>query len=88
MVVKGLYNPKLPLPRIPCSDGAGEIVAVGEGVIRVKAGDRVCGIFMQRWLDGPLTAKNQRPHSAATSTACSPSMSSCITKASSAFPNT
>src|ERR1019366_6846141 len=27
LMVKGLYNPKLKLPRIPCSDGAGEVVA-------------------------------------------------------------
>jgi len=60
MVVKGLYNPKMALPRIPCSDGAGEIVAIGEDVIRVKVGDRVCGIFMQRWLDGPLTAEKSK----------------------------
>jgi NADPH:quinone reductase-like Zn-dependent oxidoreductase len=60
MVVKGLYNPKMALPRIPCSDGAGEIVAVGEGVGRVEVGDRVCGIFMQRWLDGPLTADKSK----------------------------
>lgn len=60
MVVKGQYNPKMALPRIPCSDGAGEVVAVGEGVTRVKAGDRVCGIFMQRWLDGPLTAEKSK----------------------------
>ena len=60
MVVKGLYNPKMTLPRIPCSDGAGEIIAVGEGVSRVRVGDRVCGIFMQRWLDGPLTAKRSK----------------------------
>jgi NADPH:quinone reductase-like Zn-dependent oxidoreductase len=60
MVVKGLYNPKMALPRIPCSDGAGEIVAVGEGVTRVKVGDRVCAIFMQHWLDGPLTAEKSK----------------------------
>ena len=58
MVTEGKYNPKMPLPRIPCSDGAGEVVAVGEGVMRVKAGDRVCGIFMQNWMDGePDAAK-------------------------------
>jgi NADPH:quinone reductase-like Zn-dependent oxidoreductase len=56
MVVKGLYNPKMALPRIPCSDGAGEVIAVGQGVSGVKVGDRVCGVFMQRWLDGPPTA--------------------------------
>ena len=55
LMVKGLYNPKLKLPRIPCSDGAGEVVAVGEGVTRWKKGDRVAGIFMQNWLDGPLS---------------------------------
>lgn len=60
MMVKGLYNPKMALPRIPCSDGAGEIVAIGEGVSRVQVGDRVCGIFMQRWLDGPLTAERSK----------------------------
>jgi len=60
MVVKGLYNPKMALPRIPCSDGAGEVVAIGEGVTRVKVGDRVCGIFMQRWLDGPPTAEKSK----------------------------
>ena len=55
MMVKGLYNPKLKLPRIPCSDGAGEVVAVGEGVTQWKTGDRVAGIFMQNWIDGAAT---------------------------------
>ena len=57
MVVKGWYNPKLPLPLIPFSDGVGEVVAVGEGVTRVKIGDRVAGIFFQKWLAGELTAE-------------------------------
>ncbi len=55
MMVKGVYNPKMPLPRIPCSDGAGDVAAVGPGVTAWKPGDRVAGIFMQNWLDGPLT---------------------------------
>jgi NADPH:quinone reductase-like Zn-dependent oxidoreductase len=55
MMVKGLYNPKLKLPRVPCSDGAGEVVAVGPGVTQWKRGDRVAGIFMQHWIDGPAT---------------------------------
>jgi NADPH:quinone reductase-like Zn-dependent oxidoreductase len=55
LMLKGLYNPKLKLPRIPCSDGAGEVAAVGDGVTSWKTGDRVAGIFMQNWLDGPLT---------------------------------
>jgi len=60
MVVKGLYNPKMKLPRIPCSDGAGEVVAVGEGVTAWKPGDRVAAIFMQNWLDGELTQAKSR----------------------------
>jgi len=55
MMVTGRYNPKMKLPRIPCSDGAGEVTAVGEGVTQWKQGDRVCGIFMQNWLDGTPT---------------------------------
>lgn len=55
MVVKGLYNPKQPLPLIPLSDAVGEVIAVGEGVTRVKTGSRVAGIFFQKWLCGQLT---------------------------------
>jgi len=60
MMVKGFYNPKMELPRIPCSDGAGEIVEVGEEVSSLKPGDRVAGIFMQRWLDGPPSLPKQK----------------------------
>ncbi len=60
LMVKGEYNPKMALPRIPCSDGAGEVVEIGEGVDRVRIGDRVCGIFAQRWMDGPLTAERSK----------------------------
>jgi NADPH:quinone reductase-like Zn-dependent oxidoreductase len=60
LVVKGLYNPKMKLPRVPVSDGAGEVVTVGEGVTLWKTGDRVAAIFMQNWLDGPPTAAKSR----------------------------
>ncbi len=60
LMVRGHYNPKLPLPRIPCSDGAGEVVEVGDDVKDVKVGQRVAGIFMQNWLDGPPTAERSR----------------------------
>jgi NADPH:quinone reductase-like Zn-dependent oxidoreductase len=50
----GTYkSPSMPLPLVPMSDGAGEIVAVGNGVTRVKVGDRVAGIFHQGWIGGP-----------------------------------
>ncbi len=41
---------------IPLSDGAGEVLEVGPGVIRVKAGDRVAGNFFQRWAGGEAPA--------------------------------
>ena len=56
LVVKGLYNPKLRLPFVPLSDGAGEVAAIGDGVTRVKLGDRVIGTFHPRWFGGPLSA--------------------------------
>jgi NADPH:quinone reductase-like Zn-dependent oxidoreductase len=55
IVVKGGLGPSLPLPLVPLSDGAGEVVEVGAGVRRVKAGDRVAGTFFQRWVTGPIT---------------------------------
>ncbi|CCO34860.1 alcohol dehydrogenase zinc-binding domain protein [Rhizoctonia solani AG-1 IB] len=39
---------------IPTSDGAGEVVAVGEGVTQWKKGDRVHSLFFETWLDGPI----------------------------------
>jgi len=44
----------IPTPegRIPMSDGAGEVVALGEGVKSVAVGDLVVSTFFPRWLDG------------------------------------
>ncbi len=54
LMATGAYNPKQPLPLQPLSDGVGVVEALGEGVTRVKAGERVAGIFAQRWLSGPF----------------------------------
>ena len=56
MTVGGGYNPRMGLPRVPLSDGAGVVHAVGEGVADLQAGDRVAAIFMQNWLHGAPTA--------------------------------
>lgn len=52
MMIEGFYNPKQPLPLVPCSDGVGVVAAVGPGVTRSKVGDRVCTTFFERWIDG------------------------------------
>ena len=52
VTAKGGYGRAVRTPLTPLSDGAGEVIAVGEGVTRVRTGDRVCGIFMQKWISG------------------------------------
>jgi NADPH:quinone reductase-like Zn-dependent oxidoreductase len=60
MVVLGKYNPRLKMPRVPLSDGAGIVHSVGEGVISLRVGDKVAAIFMQNWLDGAPSADRYR----------------------------
>jgi NADPH:quinone reductase-like Zn-dependent oxidoreductase len=60
MIVKGAYNPKLQLPFTPLSDGVGVVAAVGDGVTRLKVGDRVAGCFVQSWLAGEVTQDRAR----------------------------
>ncbi len=60
LLAKGQYNPKLGLPRVLGSDGAGEVVALGEGVTGVKLNDKVIGCFMPNWMDGPISESNAK----------------------------
>jgi NADPH:quinone reductase-like Zn-dependent oxidoreductase len=55
-IVRGTYRVPVKENIIPLSDGAGEVVAVGPGVARVKVGDRVASCFFQRWFGGESTA--------------------------------
>jgi NADPH:quinone reductase-like Zn-dependent oxidoreductase len=56
MVVLGHYNPKLQMPRIPGSDAAGTVTAVGSAVTRFQPGDRVTSLFFQDWPTGEIEA--------------------------------
>ncbi len=60
LVIQGKYNPKFPIPLIPCSDGAGEIVQLGEGVSDFQIGDKVNATFAPYWLSGPANKKELR----------------------------
>ena len=48
----GKYPGPVAANLVPLSDGAGEVVAVGSKVTRLKKGDRVASIFFQTWLSG------------------------------------
>lgn len=56
MVVSGTYNPRMKLPAVPFSDGAGEIVEIGSEVTRWRIGDRVSPNVIGGWIDGDPTA--------------------------------
>src|SRR5438270_8561654 len=58
MVVQG----KIPCAdgRIPMSDGAGEVIAVGDGVDEFKVADTVVSTFWPYWLGGEMTPATKR----------------------------
>lgn len=59
MIMKGWYNPNVPLPLVPLSDGAGEVVAVGDGVSSLAVGDRVATLFFPDWQAGAPSFANR-----------------------------
>ena len=58
-IVAGEFAPTQPLPIIPGSDGAGEIVATGDHVEGLSVGDRVSPLFFPEWMSGEALA-NER----------------------------
>ncbi|MCP4500520.1 MAG: NAD(P)-dependent alcohol dehydrogenase [Deltaproteobacteria bacterium] len=52
LMIRGQYNKRQPLPFVPCSDGAGEVLAVGSQVTRFEVGDLVCPTFVSDFVEG------------------------------------
>jgi NADPH:quinone reductase-like Zn-dependent oxidoreductase len=59
LMVGGVYSrgPAMAGTITPFSDGCGVVEAVGEGVTRVKPGDRVSTLFFQNWTSGRATVE-------------------------------
>lgn len=51
-MVEGAYDPRLARPMVPLSDGVGEVIEVGDGVTRVRVGDRAVPTFSPTWIGG------------------------------------
>lgn len=57
MIAAGGYTLNDTRPVVPLSDGAGEVVAVGDDVTQWKTGDRVMASFMRDWIAGPMNER-------------------------------
>lgn len=55
LVSRNTYFSPIPAGRVPCSDGAGRVIAVGAGVTGLAVGDRVASLFFPGWQGGAPT---------------------------------
>lgn len=53
-ILHGWYPMPVPPGRVPLSDGAGEVDAIGDGVTRLRVGDRVVNSYFPTWFGGAL----------------------------------
>jgi len=60
MIASGTYGSGAAPAVVPLSDGAGEVVAVGDGVETLKTGDRVASAFFPDWIAGASTDEKIR----------------------------
>lgn len=58
LVSQNTYFSPIPDGLVPCSDGAGEVVAVGKDVRSLKIGDRVASLFFPHWQSGRGDTEN------------------------------
>lgn len=56
-ILDGQYRGPIKESSVPLSDGAGEVVAVGDGVTRANVGDRVSASCAPHWVGGPMQAE-------------------------------
>ena len=55
-ILKGTYARRPQLPLVLLSDGAGDVIEIGDAVTRFKEGDRIMPVYMEGWFAGPITA--------------------------------
>ena len=57
LLAQGVYNPRQPLPVVPCSDASGTVEAVGPGCARLGPGSRAVLHFFTGWIAGEPTSE-------------------------------
>lgn len=55
-ISRGHYHINVTPPLVPISDGAGEVIAIGDKVTRLRVGDLACPTYLLDWIDGPCNA--------------------------------
>ena len=59
-MLRGQYHIDVSPPLIPLSDGAGEVIKMGDSVTRFRIGDLVCPTYLPDWHTGPIQADDVR----------------------------
>lgn len=85
VVINGVMPIGIQFPFIPLSDGAGEIVAVGEGVTKFQVGQRVAANLQQKFIGGSTRAEVLKDSLGGRSVEWRLNISFCMKKGSSPF---